>query len=305
MRPVPSSPVVGSLLSDSTEGENLLEKAAVIGLSKREDFDKLLDAGGLNSYPSWHELWITKFDTHYGNDGTLASVTLMIDGTAEWFPSIGKWLMKEPSAAPLKVRTVLTEVCHSPDWDINENGGFVRQNAKQEELLCVYNKWTDKAATILVTMERAKPALQHTPEPESTKAISKKLSPDDMERIFTQRYWDAVRSAAAVFDETGLQGLVVRSKNCFDGPGIASSKVGCVDADFAARQVLLGSSVKDPGPPFDLVTLQDRVQLSYGTYMAPELSKETVELTAKVVSNMWDYYKAGTMPQVLAASQAR
>lgn len=301
----PMLPVIGPLVSKATEPTNLLERAADLGKSRRPDFDKLVDAGGLEAYPSWHDLKVSNMNTHYGDDGTLTQLALVIEGTSKWSPNLRKWLLDSTSAAPSLVRSVLAQVCASDNWQVMETGGLASKVTSSGKLNCVYNKLNDRSSDIMVTLElsSARAATQPSAVPASAHAVpSDETKADDQEVVQTRRYFEIVRAAADTFATQGQPGLSKASEDCWNGPGSAANKLDCVDKDIAARQVLIASAQNEPAAPFSVDAIGEKLATAYGPAATPALLNKTFTLLNQIMKNLLAQHKVGTVPANLAAS---
>jgi hypothetical protein len=180
----PMLPVVGPMVRKFTEPTNLLEKTADIGKSKKADFAKFVDAGGLDTFQSWHGLAVSNINTAYSDDGNLSRLTLLIGGTAKWSPSISKWTMDSTSAPPALVRSVLAKFCGSDNWQITGVGGRASKTLSNGELICTYNKWNDRSNDLVATLELS--AAQAVSPPVAVSVPSTNTAPKGPETTPTQ-----------------------------------------------------------------------------------------------------------------------
>lgn len=71
-------------------GDNILEKATILGSSTRNDFDEFQREGGLETENIWNEFYVESVETSYNENDILRSVTFRLDkkGYANLYGSI-------------------------------------------------------------------------------------------------------------------------------------------------------------------------------------------------------------------------
>jgi hypothetical protein len=142
------SPIAGQLL----QPESQLEKVTMFGVSRKADIDQFQDAGGLNSSPAWHGLYVISMQSQYRASGdTLSALSLVVSGKAKWVSSISKW-MPESQLSTKDLRNILSGICGvaEGDWkftDGNMSYGVVETPTTQ----CAYSPALGNGQTIFVS----------------------------------------------------------------------------------------------------------------------------------------------------------
>lgn len=269
----PMLPVIGPLISKASTPLNLLEQAADPGKSKRTDFDKLVDAGGLDVYQSWHGLRVTNMNTRYADDGLLRELALTVSGTSKWAPTVDKWVLDSPTASPALIRSILSTVCVSDKWEVMETGGLTEKISNTDALQCAYNKLNERSSDTLVTIALNRPS-NASPQTPSPSPGAPAVAPADQVEALTQKYLEMAKSAKTINATQGFSGLIEKSEECWNKLGNPAGKLDCVAADAAARQVLVAAGHPDPAGPFSLDSLLESAKTVSGpAASAPDLDQ--------------------------------